>query len=66
MATGGPQYRAFTLISVLLGIQLIFGLLFGSGPDWIAEVAGFGAGFLISFVAAPGGWARVVARLRQR
>ena len=65
-ATGGPQHRAFTLIAVLLGIQLVFGLLFGGGLDWIAEVGGFGAGFLLSFVLVPGGWARLLAVLRQR
>jgi membrane associated rhomboid family serine protease len=63
---GAPQVRAFTLIAALLFIQLVFGLLFGGGPDWIAEIGGFGAGFLLSFVVSPGGWARVVARLRQR
>ncbi len=65
-STGGPQARAFTLIAALLFIQLIFGLIFGSGPDWIAEVAGFCAGFLLSFLVAPGGWSRIVERLRQR
>ena len=63
---GGPQYQAFSLIAVLLAIQLVFGLLFGSGLDWIAEVAGFTAGFFLSFVVSPGGWSRVRARLRHR
>ena len=65
-AMGGPQYQAFSLIAVLLFIQLVFGLLFGSGLDWVAEVAGFVSGFFLSFVVSPGGWARVRARLRQR
>ena len=65
-ATGGPQHRAFSLIAVLLGIQLLFGLLFDTGLDWIAEVGGFAAGFGLSFLVSPGGWARVVAMLRQR
>lgn len=65
-ATGGPQHQAFALISVLLFIQLVFGVLFGGTLDWIAEIAGFCAGFLTSFVTSPGGWARVVARLRKR
>ena len=64
--TGTPQARAFTLIAALLGIQLIFGLLFGTGPDWIADVAGFAAGFVLSFIVIPGGWSRLIARLRQR
>jgi rhomboid protease GluP len=65
-ATGGNQYRAFTLIAFLLGIQLAFGLLFGGGLDWIADIAGFGAGFGLSFLVSPGGWQRVVQRLRRR
>ena len=65
-ATGAPQHSAFTLIAVLIGIQLVFGMLFGAGADWIAEVGGFSAGFLTSFLVSPGGWSRVMARLRQR
>lgn len=58
--------RAFTLIGFLLGIQLIFGLLFGARPDWIADVTGAFAGFGICFLVAPGGWRRALERLRQR
>ncbi len=64
--TGAPQIRAFALIGALLFIQLVFGLLFGSGMDWIAEVTGFATGFVISFVVGPGGWARTLERLRTR
>jgi len=64
--TGGPQARAFTLIGFLMGIQLVFGLLFGGGRDWVADLAGFVTGFGLSFVVSPGGWGRVVNRLRQR
>ena len=65
-AVGANKYRAFTLIGFLLGIQLVFGVLFGGGWDWVAEVAGFATGFLLSFVVSPGGFARVRAKLRQR
>lgn len=65
-AHGANQYRAFTLIGFLLFIQLVFGVFFGGGPDWIADVAGFGTGFLVSFVVSPGGWSRVVRKLRRR
>lgn len=64
--TGTNQYRAFTMIGFLMGIQLVFGLLFGAGWDWVAELAGFAAGFLLSFVVSPGGWTSVVAKLRRR
>ncbi|VDC30018.1 rhomboid family intramembrane serine protease [Pseudogemmobacter humi] len=66
IGTGGNRYRAFTLIGMLLLVQLLFGVLFGGGYEWIADVAGFGAGFGLSFVVSPGGWGRVMARLRQR
>ncbi len=65
-ATGGPRSRAFTLIAFLMGIQLVFGLLFGGGLDWVADLAGFAAGFGLSVLVSPGGWARVMRRLRQR
>lgn len=65
-ATGENQYRAFTLIGFLMAIQLVFGVLFGSTNDWVAEIAGFLAGFVISPVLAPGGFRRLLNRLRQR
>ena len=63
---GENQYRAFTLIGLLLAIQLVFGALFGSSNDWVAEVSGFAVGFAISPLLAPGGFRRVLDRLRQR
>jgi len=63
---GANQARAFVLIAFLMGAQLLFGLLFGGGNDWVADVFGFGAGFALSFLVSPGGWGRVVARLRRR
>lgn len=77
--TGTRQYRAFALIGGLLAFQLVFGLVFsvgalwfdslkgyGFGWTWVAELPGFAVGFLLSFVVSPGGWRRVVARIRQR
>ena len=58
--------RAFSLIGFLLGIQLLFGALFGGAPDWIADLAGFGAGFCLSFLVAPGGPAHFLRLIRQR
>ncbi|MGV6850252.1 MAG: rhomboid family intramembrane serine protease [Marinibacterium sp.] len=63
-ALGENQVRAFTLIGVLLGVQLLFGLLFGGSPDWVADLGGFAAGFALSFVLAPGGWGAIRARIR--
>lgn len=62
--SGDNQWRAFSLIGFLMAIQLIFGILFGGTQDWIAELAGFVCGFLLSFVVSPGGWTRLRARLR--
>lgn len=61
---GTNQARAFTLIGVLMGLQLVFGLLFGGNATWVADVAGFATGFLASFALAPGGFERLRARIR--
>ncbi|MDJ1017880.1 MAG: rhomboid family intramembrane serine protease [Paracoccaceae bacterium] len=63
---GESQYRAFTLIGLLLMIQLIFGALFGGTLDWVAELSGFLMGFALTPLLAPGGMRRLLARLRQR
>lgn len=65
-AVGANKFRAFTMIGFLLGIQLLFGLIFGGGWDWVADLAGFATGFLLSFVVSPGGWTRVRGMMRQR
>ena len=65
-AVGANQNRAFLMIGFLLGTQLVFGLAFGGGLDWIADLAGFTTGFFLSFVVSPGGFGRVRDRLRQR
>ena len=65
-SAGESQWRAFTLIGLLLGLQLVFGLLFGSNRDWVAEVAGFGFGFAAAPIVSRGGFQRLLARLRQR
>jgi membrane associated rhomboid family serine protease len=63
---GANKYRAFSLIGALLFIQFIFGVVFGAGWDWVADVTGFAAGFLLSFVVSPGGFRRVLDQIRQR
>ncbi|MDV4168619.1 rhomboid family intramembrane serine protease [Rhodovulum sp. FJ3] len=64
-ARGLNQASAFTLIGFLMGLQLLFGALFGSSPDWVAELFGFVAGFALSFVVSPGGWSRLMAKMRR-
>ncbi len=61
---GANQTRAFTLILFLMGFQLLFGLLFGTETGWVADLAGFGTGFLMSFFLAPGDWASILSSLR--
>ncbi len=61
---GANQARAFTMIGFLLGIQLLFGLLFGGNSDWVADIAGFATGFGLSFLLVPGGWTKIRAMIR--
>lgn len=61
------RMRAFSLIGMLLLFQLVFGILFQDGnKTWIAEVAGFASGFLLSFVLVPGGITHLMRQIRQR
>ena len=62
---GAQQARAFSLIGVLMALQLIFGLLFGGNSQWLADVGGFGFGFVLSFFLSPGGWAKIRAKIRR-
>lgn len=63
---GGNRYRAFGLIGALLAIQLVFGVIQGEFGNVVADLSGFAAGFLMSFLVSPGGWRRALARLRNR
>ena len=65
-AMGENQYQAFTLIGFLLGIQLVFGVFFGSTSDWVAELAGFAFGFVLTPALVPGAFRRFLDRVRQR
>lgn len=65
-AEGSGQMRAFALIGALLGIQLLFGLLNGEFGSVVADFSGFITGLVLSFVVSPGGWTRLLARMRQR
>lgn len=63
---GENQVQAFRIIGVLLGLQLVYGMIFGAGVTWIAELSGFAMGFASSTILAPGGFSALVARMRQR
>ncbi len=62
---GTNPWRAFSLIAFLLGIQIFFKLVFGGGDDWVADLAGFVTGFVLSAFLAPGGAGRVIALLER-
>jgi membrane associated rhomboid family serine protease len=64
--SGKSQLAAFRLIGFLLALQLVFGIVFGGAPIWIAELSAFVAGFGMSTVLAPGGWQALLYRLRER
>jgi len=66
LAGSGKEYQAFSMIGLLLGTRLIFGALFGGGVDWVADLAGFVAGFALSVLVMPGGIPRLLGHLRQR
>jgi len=66
---GQSGIQAFSLIGFLLGLQIFFTMVFGGGPDWVADLAGFVTGFGLSFFLAPGGPERMLqalARVRRR
>ncbi|MEO9683508.1 MAG: rhomboid family intramembrane serine protease [Tateyamaria sp.] len=66
VASGGPQGQAFMLIGVLMGIQLVFGVLFQVGYEWVGELAGFAAGFALTALVVPGGMRRLLGVFRRR
>ena len=65
-AQGAPQHRAFSLIAILMGIQLLWGVFVHVGTTWVAELAGFVCGFGLSFVLAPGEWRKIRERIRRQ
>ncbi len=60
------RLSAFRLIAFLMGLQLLWGLIFGASGLWVADLAGFAMGFVLSFLVRPGGWRALVAKMRQR
>ena len=64
-AQNGRPSQAFSLIAMLLAIQLVFGIVFGNNYHWVAELVGFLTGFSLSFFLIPGGFKRVLEFLRR-
>lgn len=58
-ATGESRLKAFRMIGVLMGLQLVYRIFLGGGIDWISDLIGFCTGFTLSFVLAPDGRRRV-------
>ena len=56
--TGQKQSKAFSMIMVLMGIQLVLSV-FGGSNKWLADAAGFVGGFGLSFFVCPGGWRKI-------
>lgn len=71
-ARGMGRAPAFRLIGFLLVLQLVFAaigpVIGGTGFDlsFLAELAGFAAGFALSVVVSPGGFRALQTRLRAR
>ncbi len=56
---GESGFRAFNLIIFFTAITLIYKFLFGGTGDWLAELVGFGVGFLLAVVFGPDGKRRL-------
>ena len=65
-AQGANKLRAFALLGVLLAIRVVVGAWLGEAHDWIADLVACAVGFALAAVLTPGGWARVLERLRTR
>ncbi len=65
-STGENEWQAFSLIGLLMFIQLFFGIFFDVGWDWVAEIAGFVFGFVLTPALVPGAFRRFLDRIRQR
>ena len=50
---GARSANAFILIAVLLGIQIIFKVVFNGSNDWVADLFGFLTGFLFASLIQP-------------
>ena len=65
-AKGGQQMQAFSLIAMLMVLQLVWSIFGEVGNAWVSELSGFAVGFACCFLFAPGEFARLKARIRER
>lgn len=66
---GKSMMPAFRIIAMLFAFRTVFSLIFGLRTSWPADLTGLIVGFLLSFVLAPDGRARIgrwVAAIRGR
>ncbi len=69
---GQGSLQAFRLIGFFMVFQVavaaigiaIYGVEQGTTWEFVADLAGFATGFALAFVVSPGGWARVLDKLR--
>lgn len=64
-AVGDQSMKAFSLIAMLMGLQLVFELIFGGQNEWVADLGGFAWGFLISPLVIPGGLTKLIEKIRR-
>ena len=64
-AVGDQAMKAFSLIAMLMALQLGFELIFGGQNEWVADLGGFAWGFLISPLVIPGGITKLIEKIRR-
>ncbi len=65
VSAGEQQLRAFSLIAMLMGLQLLWGVFFGPSVEWVADLAGFVFGFGASVLLVAGGLTHLLHHLRR-
>ncbi|MEZ7813958.1 MAG: rhomboid family intramembrane serine protease [Paracoccaceae bacterium] len=65
-AVGAKKSNAFSMIGMLLGIQLLFAAVFGGSMDWVAELSGFIIGVFMAFAFSPLRWSDLFNQFKKR